>query len=127
MHTDIQIRTCTQVHVNTHINTHACTHTYTNTHTHVQSKACGSCYTDAWHYSDTQALCGKSCWDKASNPQEDCPGLTDRGRGTHSFTMTSMRQGLLSIYFPSYNQVPIGVIAGWLAAPVDTSSHLTAW
>jgi len=37
---------------------------------------------DAWHHSDTRALCGKSSWGSSSNPQEGCPGLTDRNRGT---------------------------------------------
>ena len=32
---------------------------------------------------------GKSSWDRASNQQEDCPGLTERGHGTQSSTMTS--------------------------------------
>jgi len=29
-----------------------------------------------------QPCTGKSSWGRASNPQEDCPSLTDRGRGT---------------------------------------------
>ena len=44
---------------------------------------------DTWHQSDTQALCGKFSWGKASNLQEDCPGLTDKGHGIHSSTTAS--------------------------------------
>ena len=47
--------------------------------------AIASIHWGAWYYSNTQVLCGKS-W--ANNMQEDCPGLIDRGRGTHSSTTT---------------------------------------
>ena len=32
-------------------------------------------YWDAWHHSDTRALCSKSSWGRVSYPQEDCPVL----------------------------------------------------
>ena len=37
------------------------------------------------HHSGTWALCS---WGRARNPQEDCPSLMERGRGTWSSTMT---------------------------------------
>ena len=38
-----------------------------------------------------------------------------------------MRQGQLSICFPSYYKVSIDVIAGWAVSPVDTRSPFNSW
>ena len=64
-----------------------------------------------------QPCAGKSSWGRTSNPQEDCPSLTDRSRGTQSSTTTShcqLRQGQLGICFPSLHQVPIDHLYSWV-------------
>ena len=73
-----------------------CTHTRACTHTHTQAKPIPvECpvnqYCDAHAPLRSQAIqpcAGKFSWDRASNPQEDCPGLMDRGRRAYSSTTT---------------------------------------
>jgi len=88
------------------------THTHTLlTHTHTHT------LTDYHHahtlYTRTHTI---HKFKRRGRAQEDCPSLTDRSCGTQGFAVTShhyMKQEQLSIYFPSYHQVPIDVTAGW--------------
>ena len=69
------------------------THMHTHTHTHTQNKAYSNHVKHSYcrlvkqhwdiHLCTTEAFqpyAGKSSWGRASNQQEDCPSLTDRGR-----------------------------------------------
>jgi len=95
----IHTRTHTHIHAHTYTHTYTHAHTCMHTHTHAQqslrqplhSYCCpvNQQHWDAWHPLGTQALCRKSSWGRASNPQEGCSGLKDRNCRTQSFTMTS--------------------------------------
>ena len=81
-------------------NTHML-HTHARTHAHAQDMAFGSHVNTQLLPPSEQALgclyttqalepfADKSFWGGVSNPQEDCPSLTDRGCGTQSHTTIS--------------------------------------
>jgi len=69
----------------------------------------------------TQALepcAGKSSWGRASNPQEDCPHLMERGCGTYSSTTTSTPLSETRTVGHLLPQFTPDVTAGWAASPV---------
>ena len=66
------------------------------------------------HHSGNEPCAG---WGRVSNPQEDCPGITERGCRAQSSTMTPDKTRTVGHLLP---QSTIDVTAGWAAFPIDT-------